>query len=377
MDKVKSSKTKNYDILEIILKPFLTAGFVIMLFFGLIYYILYILAIQFSKKENYYGDINGFISSVKSIVFSDSIKKSREQHRNKIQVRKARKQSAEYLERPQTRVYAGNRANTRADKAPDENVQPQKNFFFKRLFAYSGVFFLKEEIRIEKQKEIDQKYPIIKKKENYSYIAKEQAPKTQSTVKQDYRKTDANYEEIKPLIKPVWQKRIMIGSVSVIAVCAIVFVGALAYAQELPAGLNFISPKPTANLFQTTVPVESPQVCEVLPDSQGSLYLDYSDDIDASFSSSEQTGESTGANVEVTLNEEQTEIISGNITTEAKIYKQGDEDPEVSKIIEFMCPMGRAGQSGELDTTVIYLASDASTYTTGQIITVDGGWTAL
>lgn len=52
-------------------------------------------------------------------------------------------------------------------------------------------------------------------------------------------------------------------------------------------------------------------------------------------------------------------------------------DPEVSKIIEFMCPMGRAGQSGELDTTILYLASDASTYTTGQIITVDGGWTAL
>lgn len=52
-------------------------------------------------------------------------------------------------------------------------------------------------------------------------------------------------------------------------------------------------------------------------------------------------------------------------------------DPEYAKIIEFMCPMGRAGRSGELDTTVLYLASDASTYTTGQIITVDGGWTAL
>jgi NAD(P)-dependent dehydrogenase (short-subunit alcohol dehydrogenase family) len=39
--------------------------------------------------------------------------------------------------------------------------------------------------------------------------------------------------------------------------------------------------------------------------------------------------------------------------------------------------MGRAGRSGELDTTVIYLASDASTFITGQIITVDGGWIAL
>jgi len=52
-------------------------------------------------------------------------------------------------------------------------------------------------------------------------------------------------------------------------------------------------------------------------------------------------------------------------------------DPEFAKIIEFMCPMGRPGKSGDLDTTVVYLASDASEYITGQIITVDGGWTAL
>jgi NAD(P)-dependent dehydrogenase (short-subunit alcohol dehydrogenase family) len=52
-------------------------------------------------------------------------------------------------------------------------------------------------------------------------------------------------------------------------------------------------------------------------------------------------------------------------------------DPELSKIIEFMCPMGRAGVSGELDTTVLYFASEASTYTTGQILTVDGGWTTI
>lgn len=52
-------------------------------------------------------------------------------------------------------------------------------------------------------------------------------------------------------------------------------------------------------------------------------------------------------------------------------------DPKFGKIVESMCPMGRAGTSGELDTTVLYLASDASTYTTGQIITVDGGWTTI
>lgn len=41
------------------------------------------------------------------------------------------------------------------------------------------------------------------------------------------------------------------------------------------------------------------------------------------------------------------------------------------------CPMGRPGRDGELDGAVLYFASDASTYTTGQILTIDGGWTAI
>ncbi len=40
-------------------------------------------------------------------------------------------------------------------------------------------------------------------------------------------------------------------------------------------------------------------------------------------------------------------------------------------------PMGRAGVEGELDGALLFLASQASTFVTGQVVYVDGGWTAI
>jgi NAD(P)-dependent dehydrogenase (short-subunit alcohol dehydrogenase family) len=39
-------------------------------------------------------------------------------------------------------------------------------------------------------------------------------------------------------------------------------------------------------------------------------------------------------------------------------------------------PMGRSGELGDITAPVLFLASEASRYVTGQVVAVDGGWTA-
>lgn len=52
-------------------------------------------------------------------------------------------------------------------------------------------------------------------------------------------------------------------------------------------------------------------------------------------------------------------------------------NPAFASLVQMRCPMGRPGKDGELDGALIYFASDASSYTTGQLLFIDGGWTAI
>ena len=51
------------------------------------------------------------------------------------------------------------------------------------------------------------------------------------------------------------------------------------------------------------------------------------------------------------------------------------EKPGFQKDIEALIPMGRLGEPDEIGPLALYLASDASSYTTGSVLFIDGGYT--
>ena len=59
----------------------------------------------------------------------------------------------------------------------------------------------------------------------------------------------------------------------------------------------------------------------------------------------------------------------------SKDPRYGDIHPKYKEKMEQLTPMARLGREGELMGALIYLAAPSSTFVTGTVLSVDGGWT--
>jgi NAD(P)-dependent dehydrogenase (short-subunit alcohol dehydrogenase family) len=68
-------------------------------------------------------------------------------------------------------------------------------------------------------------------------------------------------------------------------------------------------------------------------------------------------------------------VAPGYVATELTL--RGRSNPEWFDVWMQMTPMGRLGDPREIANAVLFLASDAASFMTGSILTMDGGYTAL
>ena len=56
--------------------------------------------------------------------------------------------------------------------------------------------------------------------------------------------------------------------------------------------------------------------------------------------------------------------------------RRAANNPEILSFMRTKQPLdgGRIGQPSDLDAAAVYFMSDASRFTTGQVLAVDGGW---